>query len=338
LISRTRLSVTIVVCLAAVGLATFACGQTITANPTSVDPARPAKVTLTITPPDTAKGLIEKVEAVTVGGQPATIGSKDAAKGTLEITPPSLTATGDQPLELLDKDKASLAKGTLRYTPAPDQGAGDEHSLSREQQEYRWEARRDKLAEYDAYYFLVTMIFLFVLVPFVAAVYRATRATDGAEGRPLGLPVGSFRSILAYTLVTYLGFYVLSSILSLTPFGPPEFLLGTVSTVIGFYFGSRSGEEAETKAGKTGIVRGRVRDGEKPAAGARVAFARGTDGAAVYTRFSDVEGRFEVTGVLVGKYIVQASVAGPRSSKPQEVTVVEGADLEIEILIAPPQS
>src|SRR5438477_606645 len=90
--------------------------------------------------------------------------------------------------------------------------AGDDRS---------WQSRRDALSTYSWYYVLVSLMFGAVLVPFVLAIYRGISGGGfGDDSRPLGLPVGSFRSILAYSLVAYLGFYVLTSILSVSQFLP----------------------------------------------------------------------------------------------------------------------
>lgn len=194
------------------------------------------------------------------------------------------------------------------------------------------EARRDKLASYNWYYVLVSLMFFAVLVPFVLAIYRGTSGSPATNNRPLGLPVGSFRSILAYSLVAYLGFYVLTSILSVSLFAPPDFLLGIVATVIGFYFGSRAGGDEETST-KTGTVRGIVRQGTFPARGALIRFRRTDDNTVPYSRLSDLDGRFELRGAKPGGYIVSASLTGAQPSPDQEISVAEGSDHEIEINI-----
>jgi hypothetical protein len=184
------------------------------------------------------------------------------------------------------------------------------------------------------YYVLVSLMFIIVLVPFVLAIYEATSSTS-TTGRndkmPLGLPIGSFRSILAYSLVAYLGFYVLTSILSISTFAPSDFLLGIVATVIGFYFGSRSTDEGAASQ-VNGTVRGIVRQGGNPASGAMVRFKR-SDKTEPYSRISDLGGRFELSGVLPGTYKVYASITGSAPSNELEISVTDGSDHEIEIII-----
>jgi hypothetical protein len=250
-------------------------------------------------------------------------------------------SVGAQTIELRDEANKVIAQGQLRYqseSSGGDKGVSSQE-LARQQRE---EARRDRLVGSYWYYVLVTLMFLAVLVPFVVAIYRGTSAARGADNRPLGLPVGSFRSILAYSLVAYLGFYVLTSILSVSQFMPPDFLLGIVATVIGFYFGSRSGDEGEASA-KTGTVRGIVRQGANPARGAAVKFKRSDNGTEPYSRISDLDGRFELRGAAPGKYAVNASITGSTPSDAQEISIAAGSDHEIEIVIksavaAPPPS
>lgn len=298
---------------------------TVTSTPSSVDMANPSPVVLQVQKPDGSSdsGFLEQVQSVKVGGQPA--GFHKDLEG-ITITPPKLSS-GTQPVQLLDKDNKEIAKGELRYQSTADQRSSEER-------------RRDQLVGYTWYYFLVTLMFLAVLLPFILAIYRGTSGSRATDNRPLGLPVGSFRSILAYSLVAYLGFYVLTSILSVSQFAPPDFLLGIIATVIGFYFGSRSGDEGEAGL-KTGTVRGIVRQGTNPVRGAIVKFKRSADGAEPYSRISDLDGRFELRGASPGKYKVNASLAGSASSEEQEVSIVEGSDHEIEIIIKsavpPPQ-
>jgi hypothetical protein len=79
-------------------------------------------------------------------------------------------------------------------------------------------------------------------------------------------------------------------------------------------------------------VRGIVRRGANPAAGALVKFKRSDDNTEPYSRLSEVNGRFELTGARPGLYKVRATLAGSASDE-QEVTVTEGSDHEIEIII-----
>ena len=69
--------------------------------------------------------------------------------------------------------------------------------------------------------------------------YEACRTTDNLElyaSCPLGIPVGSVRSTLALLIVLFaIGYMGVTGVDD-----PPQFLTAVVSTVIGFYFGSRS--------------------------------------------------------------------------------------------------
>jgi hypothetical protein len=147
------------------------------------------------------------------------------------------------------------------------------------------------------------------------------------------LPVGSFRAILAYTLVLFLGLYILVSLLAVTSFPPPEFLLGIVATVVGFYFGSRTGDEGGAIDTRVGTVRGIVRRGSNPAVGAVVKLRVISDKSEPYSRITDIDGRFSVNGVKAEKYKVIAEVKSPPGTGDQDVTVTEGSDHEIEIII-----
>jgi hypothetical protein len=307
----------------------------VTATPGSVDPAKLQPVLLKVTKADGSADaeLIGQVQSVNVGSQPATNLKKDAQGIT--ITPPALSP-GMYELQLLDSASKMLAKAQLQYQSGsgPAQGSSGNESSTQDitrLREEKAEQRRANLVTYYWYYWLVTAMFLAVLVPFVLAIYRGTSGSRATDNRPLGLPVGSFRSILAYSLVAYLGFYILTSILSVSYFAPPDFLLGIVATVIGFYFGSRSGDEGEA-ASKTGAVRGIVRQGTNPARGAMVRFKR-EDGTEPYSRISDVNGRFELTGAKPGKYKVRASLTDSAPSDEQDISIVDGSDHEIEIVI-----
>ena len=292
--------------------------QTVTATPRSVDTTDPPPVVLRVNKVDGSPdaGLISAVKSVKVDDAEATITKTETE--AITIAPPKLSA-GIKSVQLLDKDKKEIAAGQLQYqsVTSADNGA---------------EARRDRLAKSNWYYVLVTLMFGAVLGPFILAIYRGTSGSHATTNRPLGLPVGSFRSILAYSLVAYVGFYVLTSILSVSDFSPPPFLLGIVATVIGFYFGSRSGDDGEASSA-TGTVRGTVRSGANPARGAIVKFKRSTDGSEPYSRISDLDGRFDLHGVTPGQYKVSASLGGSLSSDEQELSVGEGSDHEIEIVI-----
>lgn len=69
--------------------------------------------------------------------------------------------------------------------------------------------------------------------------YEACRETGNLElyaSCPLGIPVGSVRSTLALLIVLFaIGYTGATGVEE-----PPQFLTAVVSTVIGFYFGSRS--------------------------------------------------------------------------------------------------
>jgi hypothetical protein len=145
--------------------------------------------------------------------------------------------------------------------------------------------------------------------------------------------------MLAFTLVAFLGFYVMTSVLSISEFSPPQSLLGIVATVIGFYFGSRSNEEGSVDPGIAGIVRGIVSTAPAPTpvSGATVTFkpvpgGGGPAASPLYTRVTDVQGRFAPVNAKPGKYTVRAEAAG---LTPGEVTVTvsEGSDQEIVITL-----
>ncbi|MFB6098002.1 MAG: hypothetical protein ABEK84_02610, partial [Salinibacter sp.] len=73
--------------------------------------------------------------------------------------------------------------------------------------------------------------------------YRACVETDNLllfADCPMGLPVGSVRSTLALLIVLFAVGYI--GVTGLTE--PPQFLTAIVSTVLGFYFGSRSSSES----------------------------------------------------------------------------------------------
>ena len=303
----------------------------VTANPSSItDPAKPTPIVLNITKPDGSavdpafKGLLD---AVTVGGANATAKPFDPANGNIEITPPA-NLTGAQKVQLLDKSKQLLGETQIQY---PNATATPNPTVSPTPTPDRWEDRRDAMTKSNWYYFIVTLLFAGLLIPFVLTLVRVIRFSKSSFRSPFGFPVGSFRAILAYTLVAYLGFYIMTSLLSVTLFNPPDFLLGIVATVVGFYFGSRTGEEG-TGDPSAGIVRGLVRQGTNPARGAAVKFKR-DDGTEPYSRITDLNGHFELQGAKPGKYKVTAALTGSPASDPQEINVAEGSDQEIEIVI-----
>lgn len=187
------------------------------------------------------------------------------------------------------------------------------------------EARREKLAGSTWYYFLVTLSFLAILVvPFVLAVYRGITRLPGTGNGPLGLPVGSMRSILAYSLVVYLGFHVLTSVLSISLFAPPDYLLGLAATVIGFYFGSRSVTEPTLQSPmQTNTLWGTVTkpDGS-PAPLAHVVLFQG--GVKTFERVADGDGEYRVDKVANGEYEVEASLAPHTPSVRSKVKLNSG--------------
>jgi hypothetical protein len=281
--------------------------------------SKPADVTLSIDPaPTEAAKQLDKTTEVTVGG--VKVPFKVLGPGKLTFTPPPLESVGDKDV-IVTGPTGELVRSTLRYVPPTADAA---------------EARRDRLAQSYWFYGLVTLIFGFLVGVFAFVIYRALNPTSPPTGAPLGLPVGSFRSILAYSLLVYLGFYVLTSILSVSTFAPPEYLLGIVATVIGFYFGSRTGEEAGAGATKTGAVRGHVRKpqgAQGDATGAIIRLKRSADNILMYSRLASTGGRFEISSVVAGKYKIQASLEPHQPSPETEIEVVEGSDQELELTL-----
>ena len=294
-------------------------------NPTSVaDPTKPVPVTLRVTKPDGTAvdaAFSNQLKAVKVGGVNVEF-SLDTAKGEITFTPPA-NLKGAQKVELLTEGGQPLGETQLQY--AEPTGAVSARAPDRS------EDRRDRLMNSNWYYLIVTVLFAGLIIPFATTIVRVIRFSKSSFRNPLGIPVGSFRAILAYTLVAYLGFYILTSILSVAAFEPPEYLLGIVATVVGFYFGSRTGEEGMVDP-SAGIVRGIVRLGTNPARGALVEFKR-DDGKVPYTRITDIEGHFELRGALAGDYTVTATITGSSPSDPKKITVAEGSDQEIELVI-----
>ena len=306
----------------------FALAQTVNVavNPTSVaDPTKPAPVTMRVTKPDGAAvdaGFNDQVGAVQVGAVDVAF-KPGTAPGEITFTPRA-DLKGAQKVELFNKTGQSLGTTQLQY---PDAAAGTTTTPVPD----RAEDRRDRLMNSKWYYGMVSLIFAGLLFPFAYIIVRVIQFSKSSFRSPLGFPVGSFRAILAYTLVAYLGFYILTSVLSVAAFDPPEYLLGIVATVVGFYFGSRTGEEG-TVDPSAGIVRGIVRLGTNPARGALVEFKR-DDGKVPYTRITDVEGHFELRGARAADYTVTATITGSSPSDPKKITVAEGSDQEIELVI-----
>jgi hypothetical protein len=194
------------------------------------------------------------------------------------------------------------------------------------------ETRRNQLVNTYWYYALISLIFAAVLLPFSYSIYRAVRYSKSTYG-PLGLPEGSLRALLAFTLVVFLGLYILASVLSLSDFRPPDFLLGIVATVIGFYFGSRTGEEkAGGTAARTGTVEGTVTNaGGAPAVGATVEVTQ-TDGTK-QTGKADAQGKYKIEKVPAGAHDVQASLTGQTPSDKTKVTVKVGETQTVNLTL-----
>lgn len=180
------------------------------------------------------------------------------------------------------------------------------------------------------YPILITALFAAVLIPFGAVITRAIRFSKATFSSPLGLPEGSLRAIIAYLLVAFLGFYVYASVLSLTDFKPPEYLLGIVATVIGFYFGSRTNEDRGATVARTGTVQGNVKDKSgTTAAGATVELSQA--GAPKHTQTADTSGNFVFSNIPVGTYDIEATLAGHGPNAPAKVTVATGAPQSVSL-------
>jgi hypothetical protein len=168
------------------------------------------------------------------------------------------------------------------------------------------------------FFFLLFLLFAGVIAPFVYAITRAILFSKGTFNNPLGLPDGSLRAMLAFTLVAFLGFYVYANILN-PNLKVPEFLLGIVATVVGFYFGSRTTEAGSTAPRRTGTLAGTVKDkNETPAAGASVELSQ--SGVQKFTQTADLSGKFTFDNIPVGDYDIKASLAG-QTSDPVKVKV-----------------
>jgi len=127
------------------------------------------------------------------------------------------------------------------------------------------------------------------------------------------------------------GFYILASILSFSDFKPPDFLLGVVATVIGFYFGSRSGEDKAAGAlAKTGIVQGIVTD-QNGAAVAKATVDLFQSGVKKDTETTDDKGNYKFDKVPAGDYEVQASAEGHEPSSLTKVALKAGATQSVNL-------
>lgn len=303
-------------------LAHNACAQSqvkVTASPATVtDASKPGDVVLHVTKADgnAVETTFGSQLRVSVGGTAAAIKSTDFANGNLTITPPPNLA-GSQSVQLFGANDQLLGDTSLQY-PAAATANTDPIVF-----------RQNGLAQSLWYRISVLLLFTLLLAVFGYTIYRVIRFSKSSFHNAGGFPVGSFRAILAFTLVAYLGFYILANVLSIAPFPLPDALLGIVATVIGFYFGSRNTEEGSADAGPAGVVRGLVNAGPNPARGAIVKFKR-EDGSEPYMRVTDVEGRFAPVSAKPGKYTVRAEVTGLPAGE-VTVTVTEGSDQEIVI-------
>jgi len=156
---------------------------------------------------------------------------------------------------------------------------------------------------------------------------RVIRFSKFSFNNPLGLPDGSLRAVLAFLLVSFLGFYVFASVLNGTEFRIPDSLLGIVATVIGFYFGSRT---AEGRVASTGSVEGVVlSNAGSPAAGATIDLSQ--SGNKKFTQTADLSGKFRFDNVPTGDYDIQASLAGQTPSDPAKVKVTAGGTQTVNL-------
>lgn len=194
----------------------------------------------------------------------------------------------------------------------------------------REDKRKDKLSDSPWFFGLTFLLFGVVLIPFVFIIYKAIRFSSATYRSPLGLPEGSLRAIIAYMLVAFLGFYVLASILSLTMFGPPEFLLGIVATVIGFYFGARTGEDKSSGARTAGVIQGSVTDKNGAASGGANVELSQADGKK-FTQKADANGKFKFDNVSPGDYDIQASLTGHQPSDIAKVKMTTGATQTVNL-------
>ena len=177
------------------------------------------------------------------------------------------------------------------------------------------------------YPIVVSGIFVFLLGGFASTIMRAIRFSKFTFNNPLGLPDGSLRAVLAFLLVSLLGFYVLANVLGATEMKIPDSLLGIIATVIGFYFGSRA---AETRAPATvGSVEGTVLDNAgSPALGATIELSQTGK---KFTQTADLNGKFKFDNVPMGDYDIQASLTGKTPSDPAKVKVTAGGTQTVNL-------
>lgn len=191
---------------------------------------------------------------------------------------------------------------------------------------------RTKLLDSSWYPLVVSLLFGALVLGFAGTIARVILRSKSSFRSPLGLPEGSLRAMLAFLLVTFLGFYVYASVLSLSmEFQMPDALLGIIATVIGFYFGSRSVEGAGAGAKtQTGSVDGSVVDSSgTPASGATIDLSQG--GVKKLTQTSDLKGKFKFDDVPIGEYEIQASLATHTPSDAAKIKVTAGGTQTVNL-------
>src|SRR5256714_5754210 len=239
-----------VVCTALLLLLSFsASGQTnVKATPNSVaDAAKPPSVGLHVADP----AVVNQVVKVTVDGMEVSFQKDVPAQGSITIPPPA-NLSGTKPVQLLDNAGKVIGQAQLTYPSGGVSNASPTSSPSSDDVK----ERRNKLVDTWWFYPFIVLAFLAVLLPFVYTIVRGILFSRATFRNPLGMPEGSFRAMVAYTLVAFLGFYVLASLLTVSDFLPPQFLLGIIATVIGFYFGSRTSDERHAVGTQTGALHG----------------------------------------------------------------------------------
>ena len=212
-------------------------------------------------------------------------------------------------------------------------GGGDQSTKTTPSPDFR-----TKLLDSTWYPLVVSLLFGALLLGFAATIIRVILRSKSSFRSPLGLPEGSLRAIIAFMLVAFLGFHVYASILSLSPFNLPESLLGIIATVIGFYFGSRAGEERGAGAGttseRTGNINGSVVDSTgAPAGGATVDLTPA--GGKKLTQTADSGGKFKFENVPVGDYDIQASKTGHTASDSAKVKVTAAGTQTVNLKLKP---
>jgi hypothetical protein len=194
------------------------------------------------------------------------------------------------------------------------------------------EARKNTLV--GSWWFPTIIIAMFgaVLLGFAYTITRAIRFSKETFRSKSGLPEGSLRAMLAFMLVAFLGFYVLASILSFTEFKAPDTLFGIVATVIGFYFGSRTGEDKNAAARTTGILQGNVTDNAGAAAGGADVELSQSDGKKV-TQKADANGKYKFDNLAAGDYEIQASLTPHTPSDIAKVKMTAGATQTVNLTL-----